>query len=270
MMVVFVDMLILINFITDYFLLKAVAKLMKTFTPLWRLLLAAFVSALFSLYIFLPDHSPSLQALSRLIFCAVIILVGFGFKSINFYIKACLYLFFITFAYAGVMWAIYSAVHPQKMAVKNGVVYFDISPLALILSAAVFYLLLSAAGLIFPRAKAQKDFVVTLVLSDRKKTFSGFDDSGNKLTDPFGGRTVIIVNREDILPLAGEEGFQKNRFCLLPCGTVTGSALLEGYRLDKAIIKRGSKTAEIYSPIAAFATEKTEKDRAIINLDNIF
>lgn len=267
-MVIYVDMLILINFAADYFLLKATAAVMKAAAPLWRILVAAFLASLFSLYIFLPAQSVFLQIVLRLAFCLLIVLCAFGVRSKSFFIKACLLFLGVTFAFAGAMTAVYSVFKPDKMAVKNSVVYFDISPLALIISSAAFYLVLQVAGITFSRRASAVALKVSLISGEREKTLSGFADTGNNLRDPFSDSPVIIVNESDIKSLF-EEGGDKSRFCLLPCGTVTGTALLNGYRLDKAVIKTDKKEYSLIKPIAAFSAAPIEKNTAIINPDSL-
>ena len=64
-MVVYADILIILNFAVDYFLLRAAAFLQHLKPPLWRILLSAAAGGISSLYIFLPPRGVILDILFR-------------------------------------------------------------------------------------------------------------------------------------------------------------------------------------------------------------
>lgn len=269
-MVIYVDMLLLVNFAADYFLLKATAAMLKQSVLLWRMLLSAALASLFSLYIFLPPSGVLLQLLVRIVFSVALTLCAFGFKGKNFFIKACLLFFLINCAFGGAMTAVYNLFRPSKMAVRNSVVYFDISPLALILSSAAFYAVISAVNLFFSRKEATEKCEVVFYINNKSKNFSALIDTGNTLRDPFLQSEVIIVNEKDIKPLIDSACvYDKSRFCLMPCKTVTGSGILYGFRLDSAVIKDKTKSITLKKPIAIFSATDLEKDTALVNPDTV-
>ena len=78
-MVVYADILILVNFIVDYFLIKLTACITKSYIKIFRMVIAAFIGSIFSLYIFLPPLNPFLEILLKLVTSAVMVCIGFGF-----------------------------------------------------------------------------------------------------------------------------------------------------------------------------------------------
>ena len=54
-MVVYADILVILNLIVDYFLLSASAAILRIKLPFWRQLAGASVGAVSSLYIFAPE-----------------------------------------------------------------------------------------------------------------------------------------------------------------------------------------------------------------------
>ena len=75
-MVVYADILIVTNFIVDYFLLAITGKAVKQVPSLLRSLLAALFAACGSLIIFLPEQNAALRLLFRLSLGYVICLIN--------------------------------------------------------------------------------------------------------------------------------------------------------------------------------------------------
>ena len=79
-MVVYADILVILNLIVDYFLLSATAAILRVKVPVFRQLASAVVGALSSLYIFAPDFSIFVDLILRAAVCSVMVLCAFGFK----------------------------------------------------------------------------------------------------------------------------------------------------------------------------------------------
>ena len=265
-MVIYVDMLILINFVADYFLLKSTAAILKVFIPFWRMSLSALLASAVSLYIFLPKINVLLSLFIRIFFCFIIVLCAFGFNSKKQFLKAALCFSGLTLAFAGVLYAAFELFSPRGMHYNNTVAYFDISPLVFILSATAFYIMVNILDFFFSKKNSTKKCEITLFVENESKKLSALLDSGNSLSDPLSDSAVIIVNKKDVETLLDKEE-DKRRFCIIPCSSVTGESLLTGYRLDKAEVTLTGKKTPLTRPIVAFSKTPIEENTAILNPD---
>lgn len=265
-MVIYVDMLILINFVADYFLLKATAAIIKVYKPFWRMALSAFLASAFSLYIFLPKMNIILSLFMRAVFCFIIVVCAFGFESRKRFFKAAACFTGLTYAFAGVLYAAFELFSPNGMSYNNTVAYFDISPLVFIIASAAFYISVNILDFFFSKKESTKGCKITLLSNGKAQHMSALLDTGNSLLDPLSDSAVIIVNKEDIT-VAEKNDADKSKFCLIPCNTVTGDALLEGYRLDRAEVLLGKKRISLIKPIIVFSKTPIEKNTAILNPD---
>ena len=73
-------------------------------------------------------------------------------------------------------------------------------------------------------------YKIGINLNNKEYKFVGFLDTGNKLTDPYFNRPIILINR-DKLEL---ENFSK---ILIPYSTITDSGLLECIRINEVYIE---------------------------------
>lgn len=273
-MVIYADILILVNFLVDFFLLEAARLILRRSVKTGRMLLGAAVGGIGSLYIFLPVESRVFDLIFRIIVSAVGTLTAFGFGGFKRFIKANLVLLAVSCGYGGIMTFLWRIFSPKGMAVINSVVYFNISPLVLIGVTVGAYIIWTIIFGHFSRtAKCSEDCSVTLFADGHTADFKAILDTGNSISDNFGKSEIIVADRSVAVSLFGNCDTEENvrlrpRYRIVPCRTVSGSDLLEGFRCDKAKIKSNGKTVTLQKPILAVSKTPLSDDfEGIINPD---
>ncbi|MBO4433353.1 MAG: sigma-E processing peptidase SpoIIGA [Clostridia bacterium] len=267
-MTVYADILILTNLIVDYFLLLVTAKITRQKPPLWRTVAASFTAAATTLVIFLPEQNRFLDFFLRLILSFAVCFIGFGYKSLRRFISCSLVFFAVSFCYGGAMMALLYIFKPSGMTIKNSVVYFDISPLFLIGFSVAGFLISSIFSSLFARRhKDAEHCYLTLTFCGRQADFSALIDTGNSLSEPFGSGAVIVADSEKCRLAFGEltpETYPK-KYRAIPCGTVLGNSVLNGFRCDKAKVITTKKTVELKNPVLALSASPLCDCEALIN-----
>lgn len=275
-MIVYADILIILNLAVDYFLLRAAAFFLHLNLPLWRILLSSVTGGLSSLYIFLPAFGVFADILFRTAVCAVMSFVCFGFGGIKAFLRKCGILLLVTFGYGGIMTALWYLLKPGGMAVINSVVYFNISPTVLIISSVAAYFLMRFISIIFSgTSKLAERCEITVSAGNNSITMEGIVDTGNSVEDIFGGGEVIIADSEYVKTLFGETDPALNkeirsRYRVMPCGTVTGGGALEAFRCDTALVSDGKRSVRLNKPILAVSKTPLKDDYAAIVNPRIF
>lgn len=267
-MTVYADILIITNFIVDYFLLTVTGRATKRKPPLWRQLVSAFAASLYSLVIFLPLHNKLLELLLNIAVSYAVCFLCFGFESFRRFIFSGAVFFAVAFSYAGAMLAIFYIFKPYGMVINNSVVYFNISPLFLIVFSVIGFFIFSLFSTVFSRRNtaAEKCFI-TLVFCGIKADFNAIIDNGNSLTDPFLQSPVIIADKNKAFSVFGQMSAEKHpeRYRAIPCGTVSGEVLLDGFRCDSGKIITENKTINLTRPIIAISKTPLCDCEAIVN-----
>lgn len=270
-MVIYADTLLVTNLIVDFFLLKVTFKILKNSPRSIRIFLSAVTGAIFSLYIFLPSLPFLLDLLVRLSMNSVMILIAIGFKSPKGFFRTMALHFIVTCVYGGAMTALWQLLKPRGMVINNSVVYFNISPIVLIITTVTGYFLYIMLSKIFalPSSTAKR-CSVTLYALGSFVGVSAIVDTGNSITDILTGSEVIIADRAVAAALFGDLDLNNpllsTRFRSIPCNTVSGNSLLEGFRCDKAEIKLENTTYHLVNPILAISKLPIKEDySAIIN-----
>ncbi|MBE6769700.1 MAG: hypothetical protein E7548_02980 [Ruminococcaceae bacterium] len=270
-MVVYADVLIFLNTIVNYYIVALTAKVCKVNKKWYRYVFAAFAGALFSLYIFLPKLNFILEVIVKLVCSFAVVLVGFGFENIKKFARRSVIFYLISFLYAGLMLAFWSIFKPTGMVIHNSVVYFNISPLILIVLSAIFYVVL----VIFKRIYSHKInntacCEIEIYCEGKSARISAIIDTGHSVGDLFSDSEIIFVSENKAKrlfsvtnPLFLDEKMKK-RYRAIPCKTVDGTAILDAFRCDKAIVLTENKSYECPSPIIAISKHINSFDYSAI------
>lgn len=217
--------------------------------------LAALMGGLSSLLILLPEIRPVQLTLVRLGLAAVLTFAAFGRMPAMRFFRTVFLFFLVNFLFAGVMIACWLAFAPDGLAIRNGVVYFHLSALTLILSTAAASLAARGLSALFFRRRPEKLTGTVLISADgRERQLKVFLDTGNRLR--CRGDPVIVCSEralreilpaevsaaaEDISALAAVKGSWKLRLRTLPCATAAGSRLLPVFLPDRVVRPDGTE-----------------------------
>ena len=122
--VVYADVLVVINIIVNYFLLRASAAVISFDFKAWRFLVSSVLGGTFSLIIFVDGLPAALLAAVKLLFLLLMVLAAFGYGSFKRFFKCCAAFLASNLAFAGLMLAGRTFLFPDSIVYKNSVVYF--------------------------------------------------------------------------------------------------------------------------------------------------
>lgn len=261
-MVVYADVLVLLNFYIDYFLILATEKLCRCGVNVWRRLFGAIVSSLFSLVIFLPEMSP-IVSLSVKIFCsAITVMTVFGFKTVRDYFWRMFVFFSVSYSFAGSMLAVSTLFSVSDIVVANSAFYCNISPLMLLGATTVFYLLIRLYIFISRRNRPTKAFVsLKFTYSGASANVKGFIDTGNSLRDSISGAPVIVISKALAESLLGKQTVTSaisfdfdtvklSGFRLIPFSAVGKSGVLTAFKPEEVFIDGQKYSDNVYIAIS--------------------
>lgn len=276
MRVIYLDILLLLNFYITYFLAVSVSCITHLRLRMGRRLLAAGAGALTSLAIFLPPLTFLPNLLLKLAASSVIVLAAFGFGGFKVFLRNTAIFFLLNCLFAGVMLGLWLFVCPDGMMYNNGVSYFEIPLwLALAATAAAYLTIRLIRRILDSKTALDKKFTVEIATEKGSVTLAAAPDSGNRLTDFFTGLPVIFCDLEKCRHICPEgivqriEGKETNTdnikgIRLLPCSTVSGGTIAVCFKPDKIVIDDGSQRKEV-DALAGFTESGLDGEEAIFN-----
>lgn len=255
-MVIYADILFLLNSVIDYLLLLISAKTAGTPLNRIRFGLGAALGGAYAVFVFLPGFSFLNRAFYKLLFCLMMLLIAYGVQKML--VKQILVFIALTCALGGGVMAI-GMMDGVDFSLGKAVIYSIPDLKVVILSAAICYALLS---LVMPKlmqhTSAEGEIRnISFDLFERRIQVSALTDTGNTLTDAATGYVVPVAEgealgalfpaefrpeKEDLLdPVHGitrlNRGTWKGRFRLLPYRAVgVERGLLLAVKMDSVML----------------------------------
>ena len=222
-MKIYLDLVLIINFLIDFILLFGTSKLLKKTTSLKRLILGSIIGSLSLIFIFIDLNTIGLL-IYKIIISILIILITFGQKDFKknityFYILSIilggtLYLLDITFTYKST----------GLVFIKNA--YFLNFILIIIASPIIITLYI----------KEYKNYKLTITnkykvqieINNEKYILEAILDTGNNLKDPYKKRPIILIDTQ--------VNYARKRPIYVPYKALNTEGVIQCILPDKVII----------------------------------
>lgn len=229
---IYIDILITVNVFIDFMLIVCVKSFLNISVSLKRMILGSVAGGILSVSALLP-RLPFLLNIFMDLFCAIIIvLICFGYDSIKALIKRTAVYFLVSFIFCGIMIFIYTAFKPSGMQIYNDKVYFNISPLVLIILTVVCYYIIMLIKRLTKGETGGGVYNVEVKIKSKSITFCAKVDTGCNLKEPFSGEYVIVAEKTLL------ESFEpdKNTLRAIPFNSLGGDGIIYGFKPDKVIV----------------------------------
>ena len=196
-MVIYVDVLIVTNFLISYFLLMASALLAEYTYSKKRIIFSAFTGALFCLYIFVDSGTVLLDFLIKSFSLVVCSAAAFGIKDRKKLILQMLCYFVLNMMLTGMVYLI--SFENAAVYQNNMFYYFSVNPVILVVSSAVIYIAILLFEIVKEKISPQKIYYMDIFFKEFSLIdVAAFFDSGLKLKDIVSNKDVVIVGYEKI------------------------------------------------------------------------
>ncbi|RCX22836.1 stage II sporulation protein GA (sporulation sigma-E factor processing peptidase) [Fontibacillus phaseoli] len=202
-MVVYLDLIFLMNLLIDGSLLAVTAWMRKRKVVVWRLVLSAAVGASYVVMMFLPELTFLFTFLVKFLFSVVMLWIAFGFGSLQNYLRNLGAFYIVNFAAAGGILGIHYLLQ-NSGELWNGIWYsasggmgFSLQ-IGTLFTLAAFFAVLIWFKLVMSSRRRQE--LISSYLADVKVRIgeaeiccTGLIDTGNQLTDPLSRLPVMVM-----------------------------------------------------------------------------
>ncbi len=271
-MSVYVDVLVVVNFIIGYLLLRIVGFLSPPYKKGWWIFSGSAVFAISALTIFLPYENTLIINLIRFICSIISILISFGIQNKKRYLIRVMLFYSVSLCFSGGIFALYLIMPNPRLYVYNGVIYPNISPMTLLIAIALSYLLTQLIIKMSGISGQNNEFNADVIICDKGNaiTLKGFIDSGNKLIEPFSGNPVIVVKSDLVKRIRKKEELSlgSNGVRIIPFNSVGGGGIIYAFKPSFVEIISKEKRFFLQDVYIALAEEDSLKGdyEAIISI----
>lgn len=205
-MVIYLDIILLLNVAIDTLLLWFTAYFRKERVVWWRILVASTLGSLYLLFLVFPALLMFHEWFIKLSFSLFMIWVAFGYHQLQrFFYNVCMF-YFVAFVFGGGVFALDFFVRPDTQVV-HGVLQtagggYGVGTRSVLLILAGGFLLVmllslrSYKGIQEPRKLAHFLVEVTVSIDGKDIVCRGLVDTGNRLYEPITRTPVMIVEQK--------------------------------------------------------------------------
>lgn len=227
MLILYADILFLINFSMDFLGQFLCSMIMKHKILRIRLIVSSLIGATYGVFSMIVKINSLVNVLLCIFVAIVMILISFNEKHIINLCSLTLMYIFISATLGGIMSIIYVCLNKiLRITISNdGYITYSGARIFIIIG------LTCIAAIIFGRLFVNKKDVelveITVKVNNKEHVLSGLCDSGNLLIEPFSGKKVILVSEESEI---GKEILLFNEYKVkyIPFRDVSGEGILRG------------------------------------------
>lgn len=243
-MVLYADVLVALNYVVNFLLLLCCEKISGLPQKRKHTMAGALFGGVCSLAIFLPPLGAVWASIIRLSTAGGMIWLAYPRRNGREYLRLGFIFLLLSFLFAGAVLAFCLFTPQDRVAYYNGVVYFHISPIILLSTTTVAYLLVGVLRRLFSTGHSGGALMqVRVTRGTCAVTLSLLEDTGNSLTEPFSGLPAAVCPYTAVESLLTEEekswykggappGELPTTLRLLRYRAVGGEGLLGAFRPD--------------------------------------
>lgn len=267
-MILYFDVVLIINLIMNYVILYLVALILNKEKVYYRLFLGAMLGCIFLIGMVYPKFAFLTKLPSKIILSIAMVFLSFSTKNIRDFLKTISFLYIISFMMGGGVLAFFFLLNLKESSLIDTIIFNSISVpwWILLISAFTVFVFLKYIWPIIYRILAKDALLVliTIVLDEKSTEVTALIDTGNDLFDPISNYPVIIVELSaiksifsmdlDVMFKEGMEGNLEaisklaanskwaNRFRLIPFESIgRNKGLMLGFKPDSVTIKYNKK-----------------------------
>lgn len=200
-LVVYADVVWLLNACIDFLLLLLTATVLKKKIKRWRLVLGAFIGSTIVIFAFTPFASMMTHPIMKLLYSLLIVYTAFGFSTFRDYTQTVFTFYFVTFMVGGGLIGTHFFLQTNEMVdglvQAKAISYGDpVSWMFVILGFPIIYYFSKKRIENVEVTKIHYDQIVqvNIKLAENEMKLDGLIDSGNQLYDPLTKTPVMIMH----------------------------------------------------------------------------
>lgn len=269
MPIIYLDILIVLNWFIDYLLLSLTARFLHMPIRRIRLVLGSLIGGVAACQILL-NVPVIVSVLLHFVSALAIIRVSFAWYSRKTFARMVLTFFCVSALLSGLVTALWRLTGSETVITRNGVIYCDISPLTLTVAAMICYgIILLYERITAKRAPEALEYILTVNDGRGACECRALYDTGLHLREPFSGAPVIVVQRKVLQPYltpimdaalacvqSGTVVCASGRVRMIPYRSVSGEGLLPAFVPDKVSLRaRGKPPRDLKGVYVALSDE---------------
>jgi len=249
---VYLDIVLLENFIMNYIIIFSTAIISKSNIKHLKIILASILAGIYSIFNYIFNIG-NIEIIIKFLISILIILIAFDSRKIKIIIKQLILFYLVSFTFGGVSFMLLFLIDSKNIVFENGILVGTYPIKVSIIAGIIGFIIIACVSYIIKDRLKTKSMLCDLEIfyKGKYKKLKTMIDTGNLLKDPISQTDVIIVEKnslrgiidDDILDnlnniiggkwLDTSEKIYQYRFKVIPFSSLGNSnGLLIGFKPD--------------------------------------
>ena len=227
-MKVYIDLVLILNFLFDTLILLTTAYILKRNIKSINFILGGLIGSLSTLFLFFNINSLELF-IYKVILSILMNIITFSYKSIKYTLKNIFYFYIVSILLGGFLYFININISYKH----NGYIFYNTKNINILVLLILSPIILKLYSIQIKDLKINISnyYRVKIYLKNYVISTTAYLDTGNNLLDPYMNRPVLILNKKKMI-------YDINEFkmIIVPYNTIDNNGLLECIIPDKVEI----------------------------------
>lgn len=272
---VYVDVLFIINFITDYILLSITSFFVKRKPNHLRLILSSAIGGIYAIAACFSYFNPYISVTLSISVAFLMVFMCYGTKSARIIFKNTAVFYLISLCSAGLGFSMMNLNGNMNFFAGAGFFYTNVNAytLLLIFALAVFVIRVSFGFIKKQQLKSSFLYSVTIEKNGKSVTDTALFDTGNFLREPFSQKSVVVAEWKTVSELFEQETLiscitqTPEAFLYIPCKILNGSTGLYAFSPDRILLDGAVFKEPVLVAISETPLDKDETFKIILPND---
>lgn len=228
-MKVYIDLIMLLNFLLDFILLLTTSVILKRNVKITKIIMGAFVGGLSILFLFY-DINSFLLFIFKFIISILMVIISFSYRNFKYTLINIIYLYMSSIVLGGFLYLLnleFSYKHIGILFYNNGLSINFI--FLIIFSPIILYLYIIQIRKF--KNNYSNYYKVEIYYNGKKYKYIGYLDTGNTLKDSLTGKSVILIDKRKLL-------FDIKEFRIIPYMGLNGTSMIKVIKIDKLLFNK--------------------------------
>ena len=199
-MKVYLDIVLLENFIMNYIIIFSTAIISKSRIRYFRIFLASFLASLYSILNYTCNFKYSQNFFIKIIISILIVFLVFESYRIKIIFKQLILFYLVSFTFGGIVFMLLFLINPSNIKMKEGFLIGTYPVKVTILGGIIGFFVICCVSFVIKDRLRKKSMLCDLEIfyKGKYKKIKTMIDTGNLLKEPISQKDVIIVEKNSL------------------------------------------------------------------------
>lgn len=206
-MKIYLDVVLLENFIMNYIILVSTAIISKSKINYFKIGIASLVAGIYSILNYLWNLGSLESFVVKILISLMIVLIGFESRKIKIIVRQLILFYLVSFTFGGISFMLLFLINPSNIVFENGILVGTYPVKVTLAGGLLGFIVITIVSYVIRDRLRTKSMLCDLEIfyKGKYKKLKTMIDTGNLLKEPISQTDVIIVEKNSLRGMISDD-----------------------------------------------------------------